>query len=75
MELSRHEKGLIAGLIESPGFKLLQKLSEDLISKEQEFISANVLDCDKSIAQSNRAIGRIEGIRELAGYPESLVKG
>tara|TARA_Y100001938_G_scaffold56070_1_gene78219 strand:+ start:1563 stop:1820 length:258 start_codon:yes stop_codon:yes gene_type:complete len=74
-ELTAYQKGLIARLIEDPGFVLLQKLSGELISREQEFLSSNILETDRSVAQSNRAIGRIEGIRELLGYPDSLIKG
>ena len=74
-ELTAYQKGLIARLIEDPGFVLLQKLSGELISREQEFLCSNILETDRSVAQSNRAIGRIEGIRELLGYPDSLIKG
>jgi len=74
-DLTAFQKGLIARLIEDPGFLLLQKLSVELISREQEFLCSNILETDRSIAQSNRAIGRIEGMRELLGYPDSLTKG
>ena len=74
-ELTAFQKGLIARLADDPGFVLLQKLSEELISREQEFLCSNILETDRSVAQSNRAIGRIEGIRELLGYPDSLIKG
>ena len=74
-DLTAFQKGLIARLADDPGFVLLQKLSEELISREQEFLCSNILETDRSIAQSNRAIGRVEGIRELLGYPDSLIKG
>ena len=74
-ELTAHQKGLLVGLLKDPGFVLLQKLSAELISREQELLSSNLLETDRSVAQSNRAIGRIEGMRELLGYPDSLIKG
>jgi hypothetical protein len=65
---------VVQSLQDHSGWKVLERVLQDRILEETEFIITNSIVDEKSAAKHNLAVGKIEALREVLSYPSMGLK-